>query len=84
MTAISLADWGPLMDSGATTYAVGPVPAIAAVYLDRAAAEAAADELDGTYIEWTGHTGHLIRTPEYQAAAEAYTDAPELEPEAEI
>jgi hypothetical protein len=81
MTAISLAAWGPLMDAGATTYAVGPVPAVAAVYLDRAAAEAAADELDGTYIEWTGRTGHQVLTAE---AAEAYADAPDLEPEAEI
>ena len=36
MTAISLAEWGQYLDTGATTYAVGQVPAVAAVYLDRA------------------------------------------------
>jgi hypothetical protein len=64
MTAISLAEWGRHMDAGSTTYAVGPVTAVAAVYVDRAEAEAAADELDGTYIEWTGRTGHQVSTPE--------------------
>jgi hypothetical protein len=84
MTAISLADWGRHMDAGATTYAVGPVPAVNAVYVNRAEAEAAADELDGTFIEWAGHTGHQVVTAEYQADAEAYADAPEPEAEAEI
>jgi hypothetical protein len=43
---------------------------------DRAEAEAAADELDGTYIEWTGHTGHQVSAPEPDFD-------PEPEPEAE-
>jgi hypothetical protein len=83
MTAISLTDWGRYMDAGATTYAVGPVPAVAAVYVDRAEAEAAADERDGTYIEWTGHTGHQVVTADFQADAAAYADAAEPEPELE-
>jgi hypothetical protein len=50
VTAISLAGWGRYMDAGVTTFAAGRVPCPAAVYLDRAEAEAAA----GTYIEWAG------------------------------
>jgi hypothetical protein len=73
VTAIRLADWGRHMDAGETTYAVGPLPAVAAVYVDRAEAVAAADELDGTYIEWTGHTGHQVATPE-----------PDFDPEPEL
>jgi hypothetical protein len=80
VTAITLTDWGRRMDAGETTFVVGPVPGRCAVYLDRAEAEAAADELGGTYIEWIGHTGHLVTTPEYQAAIEA--PDPELEMEA--
>ena len=75
MTTIRLPDWGPLMDSGATTYTVGKVPGPLAVYLDRAAAEAAADELDGRYLEWTGHHGRQVVTTEFEAEA----DEPELE-----
>ena len=67
MTAISLAEWGQYLDAGATTYAVGSVPAVAAVYLDRAEAEAAADQLDGKYIEWTGRTGRQLVTAEAEA-----------------
>ena len=74
MTAVSLADWGRHMDVGATTYAVGPVPVPVAVYLDRAEAEAAAEDLDGTYIEWTGHVGHQVAINDLPADAE-----PELE-----
>ena len=80
MTAISLAEWGQYLDAGATTYAVGPVPAVAAVYLDRAEAEAAADELGGKYIEWTGRTGHQLVTAE----AAAYTTDPGPEPEIQL
>jgi hypothetical protein len=61
------------MDSGATTYTVGQVPAPLAVYTDRAEAEAAADALDGRYLEWTGHHGRQVVTAEFEA---------ELEPEA--
>jgi hypothetical protein len=74
MTTVSLADWGRHMDVGATTYAVGPVPVPVAVYLDRAEAEAAAEDLDGTYIEWAGHVGHQVAIDDLQADAE-----PELE-----
>jgi hypothetical protein len=88
MSAISLADWGRYRDAGVTTYAVGPVPVPAAVYADRAEAEAAADELDGTCIEWAGRTGRQVSTVEAQADAEAYADEPgplpEPEPEAEL
>lgn len=87
MTSIALADWDRYMAAGATTYAVGPVPVPSAVYLDRAEAEAAADELDGTYIEWTAsvgrHTGRQLVTAEYQASAEPEL-APAIEPEPEI
>ena len=75
MSAFSLADWGRYMDAGATTDAVGPVPGPAAVYLDRADAEVAADELGGTFIERSGRTGRQVITAE----AEAYADAPEPE-----
>lgn len=81
MSAISLAEWGPRMEAGEITFAVGPVPGPCAVYLDRAETAAAADEIDGRYIEWVGHTGHQVSTPEAQAAAEAYTPEPELEAE---
>jgi hypothetical protein len=81
VNAVSLADWGRYMDAGIVTYAVGPVPGQVSVYLGRGEAEAAADELDGTYIEWTGHTGRQVITPERQAEAEAY--ASEAEPELE-
>jgi len=77
VTAIELSDWGLLMDSDATTYSVGKVPGPLAVYLERAAAEAAADELDGRYLEWTGHRGRQVVTAEFEAEA----DEPELEAE---
>jgi hypothetical protein len=77
MTAISLTEWGRYMDAGETTYAVGRVPAVVTVYLDRAEAEAAADELGGTYVEWTGHTGHQVTTDDLQEDAELES---EIEP----
>lgn len=67
MTAISLPEWGPLMDSGATTYTVGKVPSSLAVYLDRAEAEAAAEALDDRYLEWTGHHGRPAVTTGWEA-----------------
>jgi hypothetical protein len=84
VTAIALADWGQHMDAGATTYAVGPrVTVPAAVYLDRAEAEAAADELGGTYIEWIGHTGRQVVTAEFAAEVDLGPGpGTELEPEA--
>jgi hypothetical protein len=81
VSAISLADWGRYRDAGVTTYAVGPVPVPAAVYVDRAEAEAAADELDGRFIEWAGRTGHQLTTPEFQAATDTADPEPELEME---
>ena len=83
MTAISLSDWGRYRDSGVPTFAVGPLSR-PSVYLDRAEAEAAADELDGTYIEWSGCTGHQVLTPEAVADAAAIAGWPEPEPEAEM
>jgi hypothetical protein len=68
-----------------TTYAVGPVPDVAAVYLDRADAEAAADQLDGTYIEWSGSTRRQMTTAEYQASTKPeLASAIEFKPEPEI
>jgi hypothetical protein len=85
VSAVSLAGWGRYMDAGAVTYAVGEVPGRCTVYLDRAEAEAAADDLGGTYIEWSGHTGRQLTTAEYQASAEPeLAPAPEFEPEMEI
>ena len=74
MTTISLAQWGPLMDTGVTTYTVGQVPGPYAVYLDRAEAEAAADQAGGTFIQWDGHHGHQVTTPEHQADANAWPE----------
>ena len=76
MTAIALADWNRAREGGVPAFAVGPVSK-PVLYLERAEAEAAADELDGTYIEWHGCTGHQVLTAEAQAAYE-----PEPEPEA--
>jgi hypothetical protein len=78
VTAISLADWARRIDAGETTYAVGPVTA-PVPFLDRTEAEAAADELDGTYIEWVGRTGHQLATPEFQAAIDTAEPEPEME-----
>lgn len=78
MTAIALAEWNQAREAGVPAFAVGPV-ARPVLYLDRTEAEKAAAELDGTYIEWTGRTGHQVLTTE--AEAEAFA---EPEPEAEI
>lgn len=73
VSAVSLADWGQYMDAGAVTYAVGEVPGLCTVYLDRAEAEAeaAADELkawgprgpSASYAEWVAEG----RQPEPEA-----------------
>jgi hypothetical protein len=79
MSALSLAEWGRLMDAGATTYTVGKVPGPYAAYLDRADAEAAADQADGTFIQWDGQHGRQVTTAEYDAETTAWQ---EPEPEA--
>jgi hypothetical protein len=72
VTAISVAEWSRRVDAGETTFAVGfPVPD--AVYVDRAEAEAAADELGAPYIEWTGRRGRQVTTAEYRAYADEET-----------
>ena len=35
------------------------------VFADRSEAEALADEHSGTFVQWTGRTGHLVTTAEY-------------------
>lgn len=74
MTAIALAEWNQAREAGAPAFAVGPLSR-PVLYLDRAEAEAAADEADGSYIEWRGCIGHQVLTAEAEAFAE---------PEAEI
>jgi hypothetical protein len=69
MTALSLAEWGRLMDSGATTYTVGKVPGPYTPFADPAEAEAAADQADGTFIRWDGRHGHQLTTAEYELEA---------------
>jgi hypothetical protein len=84
VSAVSLDDWGQYMDAGVVTYAVGEVPGPCTVYLDRTDAEAAADELGGTFIEWSGHMGRQLTTAEYQASVEPDSvPAIEFEPELE-
>jgi hypothetical protein len=83
MTAIALAEWNLAREAGVPAFAVGPV-ARPVLYLDRDEAEAAADELDGTYIEWQGRFGRQALTAEAEAYAAAYPDRPEPEPEAEL
>lgn len=83
MTAIALADWNQAREAGAPAFAVGPV-AKPVLYLERAEAEAAADELDGTYVEWRGCMGRQVLTPEAAADAAAIAGQPEPELEASI
>ena len=66
MSAVSFDEWSQHREAGAPAFAVGPL-ARPVLYLDRAEAEAAADELDGTYIEWRGCTGRQVLTAEAQA-----------------
>ena len=81
MTAVSFAEWSQHREAGAPAFAVGPVSR-PVLYLDRAAAEAAADEIDGSYIEWHGCTGSRVLTPAAEAYAAAYLGRPEPELEA--
>ena len=78
MSAVSFAEWSQHRDAGAPAFAVGPL-ARPVLYLDRAEAEAAADEIDGSYIEWHGCDGRQVLTP-----AAAGVPEPELELEASV
>jgi hypothetical protein len=71
---ISPAEWGQLMDSGATTYTTGKVPGPYTVHLSRADAETAAGQADGTYIQWDGRHGRQVTTAEYDAETGAWQE----------
>lgn len=58
MSAIQLSKWGPLMDAGADTFAVDPVGGAMQVFTNAHEAIAAADQADGMFAHWAGHTGH--------------------------
>lgn len=58
-------EWAQLADSGATTYTVGQPANWIGAFADRSEAEALADEHSGTFVQWTGRTGHLVTTAEY-------------------
>jgi len=74
VSEISPAEWGQLMDAGVTTYTVGAVPGPCANYMDRAQAEAAADQAGGTFIQWDGRHGRQAATAEYRAEAAAWQE----------
>jgi hypothetical protein len=82
VTGVSFAEWSQHREAGAPAFAVGPVSR-PVLYLDRAEAEAAADEIDGTYTEWRGCNGHQVLTAEAAAVAAAIAGQPEPEPELE-
>ncbi len=44
-------------------------------FFARSAAEASADTRTGQYIEWTGRSGALVTTPQYQADCETWMEA---------
>jgi len=58
-------EWAQLADSGATTYTVGQPANWIGAFTDRSEAEALADEHSGTFVQWTGRTGHRVTTAEY-------------------
>ena len=62
---LTAGEWAQLADSGATTYTVGQPANWTGVFADRSEAEALADEHSGTFVQWTGRTGHLVTTAEY-------------------
>jgi hypothetical protein len=64
-------EWAQLADSGTTSYTVGQPANWIGVFADRSEAEALADEHGGTFIEWTGRTGHIVTTAEYDPEIEA-------------
>lgn len=83
MAVVSFAEWSQHRETGAPAFAVGPLSR-PVLYIDRAEAEAAADEIDGTYTEWRGCNGHQVLTPEAAAAAAATAGRPGPEPEPEL
>lgn len=65
---------------GGTTYEVPaslltPRAAPSQVFFVHSAAEAAADEREGQFIEWTGTAARLVPTAQYQADCEAWMEA---------
>ena len=72
MAVVSLDEWTSQRQTGTPVFAVGSL-AHPVLYVDRDEAAAAANEADGTYIEWHGSTGHQVLTAE----------ADDLEPEME-
>lgn len=69
-TGLTAKEWAQLADSGATTYTVGEPASWIGVFADRSEAEAVADRHSGTYIQWTGRTGHVVTTAEYDLELE--------------
>jgi hypothetical protein len=64
-------EWTQLADSGATTYTVGQPANWIGAFADQSQAEALADEHSGTFVKWTGRTGHVVTTAEYDLELEA-------------
>jgi hypothetical protein len=64
-----LATWNALRDAGNTTYTVGIPPAWSALFLDRGAAELAAEDFGGSYCEWNSCIGHMVAVHEREAEA---------------
>jgi len=62
---LTAGEWAQLADSGAITYTVGQPANWIGAFADRSEAEALADEHSGTFVQWTGRTGHLVTTAEY-------------------
>ena len=71
LRGLTAKEWAQLADSGATTYTTGEPAHWIGVFADRSAAEALADEHGGTLIEWTGRTGHVVTTADYDLELEA-------------
>ena len=55
-----------IADTGAITYTVGQPANWTGVFADRPEGDALADEHSGTFVQWTGRTGHLVTTAEYE------------------
>jgi hypothetical protein len=62
---LTAGEWAQLVNSGAITYTVGQPANWIGAFADRSEAEALADEHSGTFVQWTGRTGHLVTTAEY-------------------
>lgn len=77
---LARAEWAELAGLGGTAYEVPEETltrrlSASRVFFVRSAAEAAADEREGQYIEWTGRSGALVLTPRYEADREAWMEA---------